>query len=127
MQLSQKDLTVILKTALNAFREEIDEDITATRILTLLAVVDEPGIQQVDLERVLGGLASSSVSRNVGDLSSIKRNREPGPDFLEQRPDPAYRRRNLVFPTAKALHWLASLTERVNRKVSATRAAADSN
>lgn len=127
MQLSQKELTVILKTALNAFREEIGEDVTATRILTLLAVVDEPGIQQVDLERALGGLAPSSVSRNIGDLSSLKRNREPGPAFLEQRPDPAYRRRNLVFPTAKALHWLASLTERVNRKVSAARAAEHSD
>ncbi|WP_295842485.1 hypothetical protein [uncultured Xanthomonas sp.] len=117
MQLSQKDLTAILKTALSAFREEIDEDITATRILTLLSVVDEPGIQQVDLERALGGLSPSAVSRNVLDLSSLKRNREPGPDFLDQRPDPAYRKRNLIFPTTKALHWLASLTERVNRKV----------
>ena len=124
MNLSQKELTAILTTALSAFREEIDEDITTTRILTLLAVVDEPGIQQVDLERVLGGLSPSAVSRNVLDLSSIKRNREPGPDFLEQRPDPAYRKRNLIFPTTKALHWLASLAERVNRKVTARVAAA---
>ncbi|MDX5515121.1 hypothetical protein [Stenotrophomonas sp. RG-453] len=123
MNLSQKELTVILTTALSAFREEIDEDITATRILTLLTVVDEPGIQQVDLEKALGGLSPSAVSRNVLDLSQIKRNREPGPDFLEQRSDPAYRKRNLIFPTAKALHWLSSLAERVSRKMAAKFAA----
>lgn len=117
MQLTQKDLTSILTTALQAFREEIDPDITATRILTLLAVADAPGIQQVDLERALGGAASSTVSRNILDLSSYKRNREPGPDFLEQRPDPMYRKRNLVYPTTKALHWLSALTQRVNRKL----------
>ncbi|WP_445392401.1 hypothetical protein ACUDTL_16955 [Stenotrophomonas pavanii] len=123
MNLTQKELTVILTTALSAFREEIDEDITATRILTLLAVVDEPGIQQVDLEKVVGGLSPSAVSRNVLDLSQIKRNREPGPDFLEQRSDPAYRKRNLIYPTAKALHWLSALADRVGRKMAAKFAA----
>lgn len=116
MQLSQKHLTAILTTSLRAFREEIDPDITATRILTLLVVADEPGIQQVDLERALGA-ASSTVSRNILDLSVFKRNKTPGPDFLEQRTDPMYRKRNLVFPTSKALHWLSALTQRVNNSI----------
>lgn len=120
MKIKQNQLIAILSAALKAFREEVDHDITATRIMTLLVVVNEPGIQQVDLERALGGLSPSAVSRNVLDLSSVKRNREPGPDFLEQRPDPMYRKRNLIYPTAKALHWLNTVTERVNRKVAAT-------
>lgn len=115
MKLTQKDLTTILTTAMQSFRDEIDPDITATRILTLLVVSDSPGMQQVDLERALNA-SSSTVSRNILDLSAYKRNKEPGPDFLEQRPDPMYRKRNLVYPTTKALHWLAALTQKVNRK-----------
>lgn len=118
MELTQKQLIAILQTALSAFRAEVDEDITATRILTLLAVAEQPGIAQTDLEKALDGLSASAVSRNLLDLSSYKRNKTPGPDFLQQRPDPMYRKRHLVYPTSKAEDWLAALAARVSEAVS---------
>ena len=116
MTLSKHDLIAVLTTALSSFREEFDSEITASRILTLLAVSENPGIQQVDVERFVRGLSASAVSRNILDWSDVTTNRKPGPGFLEQRPDPEYRRRNIVYPTAKALHWLEQLTKAVNDK-----------
>lgn len=117
MQLTKQQLIAILKPALAAFRSEVDEDITATRILTLLEVVSQPGIPQADLERALDGLSASAVSRNLLDLSSYKRNKTPGPDFLQQMPDPMHRKRHLVYPTHKAEQWLTVLTAKVNAAV----------
>lgn len=118
MNITQKELVAILQVTLTAFRKEIGEDVTALRILTLLAVVEEPGIPQLDLEKVLGGVASSTVSRNILDLTRIKRNKDRGPDLLEQRIDPMYRKRNTVYPTPKAMELVSDLTAEVNAKVS---------
>lgn len=121
MTLSKHDLIEVLTAALSSFREEFDSEITASRILTLLAVSENPGIQQVDVERYVRGLSASAVSRNILDWSDVTTNRKPGPGFLEQRPDPEYRRRNIVYPTAKALHWLEQLSKTVNERLAKKR------
>lgn len=117
MQLTQKQLIAILQSALAAFRSDVDSDISAARILTLLAVADQRVIPHADLERELDGLSASAVSRILLDLSNLKRDRTPGPDLVQQIPDPAYRKRNLVYPTQKAQQWLMSLTDQVNQAI----------
>ncbi len=120
MNLTKQELTEILTETLTAFREEFDGDITASRILTLLAVSDHPGMQQIDVADYVKGLSASAISRNLVDWGDHTTARKPGPGFIEQRPDPMYRRRNLVYPTTKALHWLEQLTGRINAKLGKT-------
>lgn len=111
-QLSQEQVLGVLTSALTAFRE-LDPDITAARILTLLSVVRNPGMQQLDLGQHVKGLSTSAISRNVLDWSNFTSARKPGPDFITQAPDPMFRKRNLLYPTVKGLQWVEQMTKKV--------------
>jgi len=117
MDITQDQLLQILQTTLGAFREEFDSDISAARILTLLSIVQNPGMQQKDLADHVKGLSQSAASRNILDWSSVNSSRKAGPDFVEQRNDPMYRKRNLLYPTAKGHQFVTRLTANVNAAV----------
>lgn len=113
-QLTQDEFLKLLHVALEAFRADVDPDISASKILTLIATARYPGQQQLDLSQHIKGASSSSLSRHVMDWSKLDKNRQPGPDFIEQTPDPEYRRRNVLFLTAKGQQFIAKLLNRVN-------------
>lgn len=116
MELNQQQLVAILTAALQQFREEIDPDITASRILTYLTVVKTPGIPQLEIANVLKGMSMSGVSRNVLDVTEKNSYYKPGPGLIVQQPDPEYRKRNLLYPTVKGQHWIEKLTKTVAKK-----------
>jgi DNA-binding MarR family transcriptional regulator len=113
-ELSTDELLSVLATALEYFRDT-DDDITAARIGTLIAVAQNPAIQQVDVADFVKGLSTSGISRNVLDWSELDTKRRPGPDFINQRADPEYRRRNLLHLTPKGHLFLERLTVAVNK------------
>jgi len=115
VELTKDQLITVLMTALECFRADFDPDITAARINTLLAVSKESGMQQVDVARFVKGLSTSGISRNVMDWSELDTKRRPGPEFVQQRPDPQFRRRNLLFVTPKGSHFLDRLTNHINK------------
>jgi DNA-binding MarR family transcriptional regulator len=114
LELSTEELLAILSSAIEYFRGT-DEDISAARIGTLLAVARNPGLQQVDVADHVCGLSTSGISRNVMDWSELDTKRRPGPEYISQRPDPEYRRRNLLFLTPKGHQYLERLTQKVNK------------
>lgn len=116
-QLTTDELLKILHLALEQFRGDFDGDILASRILTLTAVAQNPGLNQTEVGNHVKGLTTSTISRNVIDWSELDKNRNPGPDFVQQRPDPEYRRRNVLYLTPKGQHYLDRLTEKVNKKL----------
>lgn len=125
MDLTQDQLAAVLQAALTEFRHRFGPGLTAERLLILLAVVKSPGVNQADLaERYVKGMSQAGISRNVLDLTDQASTRDaqgrplPGPGLVEQRPDPAYRKRNVIYPTSKGLALLNSVTDTVNRKVS---------
>jgi DNA-binding MarR family transcriptional regulator len=120
-QLTPDELLKVLHTALETFREDFDGDILASKILTLTAVAQNPGLQQVDVGRHVKGATTSSISRNVMDWSELDKNRKPGPEFIQQRPDPDYRRRNVLYLTPKGQHYLDRLTQTVNARLAGKR------
>lgn len=95
----------------------LDNDMTLMKAMTLLAVARQPGITQNDLGKVLNLSATATVSRNVLDWTDMTYQRRPGPDFLVQRPNPEYRRQNLVYPTTKGMAFLNKLIKTVNTVV----------
>lgn len=103
---TRDDIIAVVQTVLNKFREDHGGDITAARILTLLTVAQHPGIQQIDVGQYVKDLSPSAISRNVVDWGELTTSRAVGPDFIAQRPDPAYRRRNLLYPTPKGLQYI---------------------
>lgn len=111
--LSQQQLVAVLRAALSHFRNELDPEITASRILTYLAVVDSPGIQQADIPQILNGVSSSGASRNILDLTSTTSARKPGPNLIVQQSDPMYRKRHLLYLTPTGQQWAADLTAHV--------------
>lgn len=122
MEITQEQLIAILQSALGAFREEFDSDITAARILTLLSIVQHPGMQQRDLTTFVKGLSQSAASRNILDWSDVNSARKAGPGFVEQRTDPMFRKRNLLYPTSKGHEFVKRLTNAVSASLSRKRA-----
>ena len=121
MEITQEQLIAILQSALGAFREEFDSDITAARILTLLSIVQHPGMQQRDLTTFVKELSIGSV-RNILDWSDVNSARKAGPGFVEQRTDPMFRKRNLLYPTSKGHEFVKRLTNTVSASLGRKRA-----
>lgn len=117
MQLTDKELITALEAALSIFREEIDPDITAARILTLLATTQHPGCPQAEMERYVKGMSTSGISRNILDWSEVNNKREPGPNFILAKPDPTFRKRHLLYPTDRAWAFLSRVTAAVNKRL----------
>lgn len=115
--LTRDDLICVLTTALECFRREVDPEIPAAKILTLLTVAKHSGLQQLDLPNHVSALSPSAASRHVMDWTEVDKNRRPGPAFVDPRPDPMFRRRNLLFITPKGQHFLDRVASSVNSKL----------
>ncbi len=116
-ELTKEELTALLTAALTHFRTELGSEVTAARILTLLTVARNPGMNQSDLGMFVKDLSQQGLSRNVLDLSARTANGSAGPDLLKVEPDPAFRRRNVLHPTPNATKLLTALTTAVNKVV----------
>jgi DNA-binding MarR family transcriptional regulator len=114
-QLTNDELLRVLQTALETFRTEVDTDINAPKILTLLAVARNSGMPQIEMGDHVKGVTTSSASRYLQDWSELDKNRQPGMDYITARPDPQYRRRSLIYITPKGQQFIERLTAAVNK------------
>ena len=100
-----------LVRALRFARSKLSPDVTAQRLLILLAVYFHEGLSQRDLLKHLDGTSITALSRNLADLSSLTTKKQPGPGLLELRVDPTNLRIKRVFLTRKGKsfvkNWLA--------------------
>lgn len=123
MRISTDQATIFLQAVLSTAREDLHPDLTVSRLLILLTVVRNPGISQADVAHHVKDLSAAAISRNVLDLSALSSVRDkngyplPGPGLIEQRPDPAFRKRNVLYPTPAGLAFLNRLTEAANSRL----------
>jgi DNA-binding MarR family transcriptional regulator len=107
-----------LDRALRYARAKLSPDITAQRLLILIAVYFHEGLSQRELLGHLEQTSITALSRNLADLSNLTTKKLPGPGLLELRTDPLNLRVKRVFLTAKGKRfmkqWLA-ITSGVKR------------
>jgi DNA-binding MarR family transcriptional regulator len=100
-----------LDRALRYARAKLSPDITAQRLLILIAVYFYEGLSQRELLTHLESTSITALSRNLADLSALTTRKTPGPGLLELRVDPRNLRIKRVFLTPKGkrfMHrWLA--------------------
>lgn len=100
-----------LDRALRFARAKISPDITAQRLLILVAVFFHEGLSQRELLLHLESTSITALSRNLADLSKLTTKKLPGPGLLELRTDPLNLRIKRVFLTKKGKRfmdrWLA--------------------
>ena len=100
-----------LDRALRYARAKLSPDITAQRLLILIAVYFHEGLSQRELLAHLELTSITALSRNLADLSDLTTKKLPGPGLLEQRTDPLNLRVKRVFLTKKGKRfmkqWLA--------------------
>lgn len=99
----QKNIRIlkILDRALRFPRAKLSPDITAQRLLILIAVYLHEGLSQRELLDHLESTSITALSRNLADLSGRTSRKMPGPDLLELRVDPLNLRVKRVFLTSK--------------------------
>ena len=97
-----------LDRALRFARSKLSPDVTAQRLLILLAVYFHEGLSQRDLLKHLDGTSITALSRNLADLSSLTTKKQPGPGLLELRVDPTNLRIKRVFLTRKGKRFVKS-------------------
>ena len=111
IELQQSDALQALDRALRYARAKLSPDITAQRLLILIAVFFHEGLSQRDLLQHLEGTSITALSRNLADLSALTTRKSPGPGLLELRVDPLNLRVKRVFLTRKGRRfmerWLA--------------------
>lgn len=91
----------ILDRALRFARAKLSADITAQRLLILIAVYLHEGLSQRELLKFLESTSITALSRNLADLSGMTSRKMPGPALLELRIDPLNLRVRRVFLTRK--------------------------
>ena len=91
----------LLDRALRFARKNLSPDITAQRLLILIAVYFHEGLSQRELMNHLESTSITALSRNLADLSAMTTRKEPGPGLLELRTDPLNLRIKRVFLTRK--------------------------
>ncbi len=91
----------LLDRALRFARRKISPDITAQRLLILIAVYRNEGASQRELLRQLDSTSITALSRNIADLSSLTSRKSQGPGLLELRVDPMNLRVKRIFLTQK--------------------------
>lgn len=100
-----------LDRALRFARSKLSTDITAQRLLILIAVYFHEGLSQRELLNHLELTSITALSRNLADLSRLTTKKLPGPGLLELRVDPLNLRIKRVFLTKKGKRfmeqWLA--------------------
>jgi DNA-binding MarR family transcriptional regulator len=95
-----------LDRALRFARGKLSPDVTAQRLLILLAVYFHEGLSQRELLKHLDGTSITALSRNLADLSSLTTKKQPGPGLLELRVDPLNLRIKRVFLTRKGKRFV---------------------
>ncbi|MBT8089841.1 MAG: hypothetical protein KJO01_06495 [Gammaproteobacteria bacterium] len=100
-----------LDRALRFARSKLSPDITAQRLLILIAVYFHEGLSQRELLNHLELTSITALSRNLADLSRLTTKKLPGPGLLELRVDPLNLRVKRLFLTKKGKRfmkqWLA--------------------
>lgn len=95
-----------LDRALRYARARLSPDITAQRLLILLAVYFNEGLSQRELLKKLESTSITALSRNLADLSALTTRKQPGPGLLELRSDPANLRIKRVYLTRKGRNFI---------------------
>ena len=90
-----------LDRALRFARSRLSPDVTAQRLLILLAVYFHEGLSQRELLSHLDATSITALSRNLADLSALTTKKQTGPGLLELRVDPLNLRIKRVFLTLK--------------------------
>lgn len=94
-----KDVLRMLDRSLRFARARLSADITAQRLLILIAVYFNEGLSQRELLKHLDSTSITALSRNIADLSALTTKKLPGPGLLELRMDPLNLRVRRVFLT----------------------------
>ena len=97
--------------ALRYARQKLTPDITAQRLLILIAVYLHEGLSQRELLKHLELTSITALSRNLADLSGMTTKKLPGPGLLELRTDPLNLRVKRVFLTRKGKRFMESWIE----------------
>ena len=95
-----------LDRALRYARAKLSPDITAQRMLILIAVYFHEGLSQRQLLKFLELTSITALSRNIADLSNLTTKKLPGPGLLELRVDPLSLRIKRVFLTKKGRRFM---------------------
>lgn len=102
----------VLDRALRFARKHLSADVTAQRLLILIAVYFHEGLSQRELLSFLESTSITALSRNLADLSAMTTRKVPGPGLLELRTDPMNLRVKRVYLTRKGRgfvrRWLAA-------------------
>jgi DNA-binding MarR family transcriptional regulator len=110
----------VLDRALRFARAKLSPDITAQRLLILIAVYFHEGLSQRELLQHLESTSITALSRNLADLSGLTSRKMSGPDLLELRTDPLNLRVKRVYLTPKGKRmmkqWLAVSSGAVRAK-----------
>jgi DNA-binding MarR family transcriptional regulator len=91
----------VLDRALRFARARLSPDITAQRLLILIAVYFHEGLSQRELLQHLESTSITALSRNLADLSGLTSRKMPGPNLLELRTDPLNLRIKRIYLTRK--------------------------
>jgi len=73
-------------------------DIPLQQLQMLLTIALNDGESQQTIQK-MANQTRASASRNIQAWSVMDRKHQPGPGFVEMRPDPYERRRNLIYLT----------------------------
>ena len=95
-----------LDRALRYARAKLSPDITAQRMLILIAVYFHEGLSQRELLQHLELTSITALSRNIADLSRLTTKKLPGPGLLELQADPLNLRIKRVFLTNKGKRFV---------------------
>lgn len=98
-----------LDQALRLVRARVAPDITAQRLLILLAVHFHEGLSQRELLDWLDSTSITALSRNLADLSALTSRKTEGPGLIELRVDPMNLRVKRVYLTRKGKRLVADL------------------
>ncbi|MDX1498272.1 MAG: hypothetical protein R3176_00135 [Woeseiaceae bacterium] len=120
---AQAKTLMALDRALRYARAKLSPDITAQRLLILIAVYFHEGLSQRELLTHLESTSITALSRNLADLSALTTRKTPGPGLLELRVDPLNLRVKRIFLTAKGRRfmreWLSLTGDTKRRRASA--------
>jgi DNA-binding MarR family transcriptional regulator len=111
MELTTKQGVAFLTAALSYVREHLDSEAQVQKIMALLIVHAKPGIKQPDIADMVGNIAQSSISRSLMDMSHLTQARATGPALIIQRPDPEFRRRNVVETTDRGNTFIENMVK----------------
>jgi len=97
--------------ALRVARARVSPDITAQRLLILLAVHEHEGLSQRELLGELEDTSITALSRNLADLSELTSRKGEGPGLVELRSDPMNLRIRRVHLTARGRRLVCEIEE----------------